>query len=644
MNKLFLSILFTLLTFYSFAQGVSINNTGAVPNPNAMLDVSADDKGVLVTRLTTVARTTLGTALGAGDNGMLVYDKDLLVFYYWDGTQWVLIGTGTGSDNQNLTGASLTGTSLQIDIENGNSATVDLAPLQDGTGTDTQNLTGATLSGTSLQIDIENGNPAVVDLAPLQDGTGTDNQHLTGASLTGTSLQIDIEDGNSAMVDLVGLQDGTGTDNQHLTGASLTGTSLQIDIEDGNSAMVDLAGLQDGTGTDNQDLSLSGDILSLSNDGTPVDLSTLKDHDWYEVGGTTQSDAITDRIYTEGRVGIGTNNPLREFHVRSGLTYVSMFESTGSNSGISFPNSSSTISTQAIRSAGNNMQIINDATPMLHIDGGTANYSHVGIGTSTPDTKLTIRNTDGRFIKMESEGLVGNAASTNYMGAYDTQGDRFWYLGEGSSIDKKITLAAGSASITDYNMDFELGGTSRMYIQSDGDIGIGTTSPTEKLEVQGAVKIVDGTEGDGKVLTSDGSGKASWQTPSTSLLLSVAYPQGNATVPDSTFLAADGVVTLASFTAPSDGLYMVCAVATITIKGGLFGDYANFQQNSQTYFGLFGGGSSANEEHLSEDPTKQISVSYLFDLTAGEVVDFRVGQQRATAFGFYGLEMRVVKF
>ena len=111
----------------------------------------------------------------------------------------------------------------------------------DGVGTDNQNLTGDTLTGTSLQIDIENGTSATVDLAPLQVGAGTDDQNLTGATLTGTSLQIDIEDGNSATVDLAALN----TDDQNLTGATLTGTSLQIDIEDGNSATVDLAALVD---------------------------------------------------------------------------------------------------------------------------------------------------------------------------------------------------------------------------------------------------------------------------------------------------------------------------------------------------------------------------------------------------------------
>lgn len=46
-----------------------------------------------------------------------------------------------------------------------------------------------------------------------------------------------------------------------------------------------------------------------------------------------------------------------------------------------------------------------------------------------------------------------------------------------------------------------------------GNVGIGTTAPTEKLDVAGSVRITDGTEGVGKVLTSDASGVGTWQTP-----------------------------------------------------------------------------------------------------------------------------------
>jgi len=46
-----------------------------------------------------------------------------------------------------------------------------------------------------------------------------------------------------------------------------------------------------------------------------------------------------------------------------------------------------------------------------------------------------------------------------------------------------------------------------------GNVGIGTASPGAKLEVAGQVKITGGSPGAGKILTSDASGLASWQTP-----------------------------------------------------------------------------------------------------------------------------------
>ncbi len=47
----------------------------------------------------------------------------------------------------------------------------------------------------------------------------------------------------------------------------------------------------------------------------------------------------------------------------------------------------------------------------------------------------------------------------------------------------------------------------------NGNIGIGITNPLARLDIWGNIKIADGTEGTGKVLTSDIAGIATWQTP-----------------------------------------------------------------------------------------------------------------------------------
>ena len=56
---------------------------------------------------------------------------------------------------------------MTIGIEGGSSETVDLVSLQDGTGTDDQNISGSSLSGTTLTIGIEGGSSETVDLSSL---------------------------------------------------------------------------------------------------------------------------------------------------------------------------------------------------------------------------------------------------------------------------------------------------------------------------------------------------------------------------------------------------------------------------------------------------------------------------------------------
>ncbi|RXG23856.1 PA14 domain-containing protein [Leeuwenhoekiella aequorea] len=52
-----------------------------------------------------------------------------------------------------------------------------------------------------------------------------------------------------------------------------------------------------------------------------------------------------------------------------------------------------------------------------------------------------------------------------------------------------------------------------MTINNAGNVGIGVADPIAKLDVLGTVKITDGTQGTGKILTSDANGNASWQVP-----------------------------------------------------------------------------------------------------------------------------------
>jgi hypothetical protein len=75
--------------------GLAQNSVGigtATPNPRAVLDLVAaptSPQGVLMPRLSSAQRQTLGSTLTPAENGLLVFDAEEKKFYYWRDTQWV---------------------------------------------------------------------------------------------------------------------------------------------------------------------------------------------------------------------------------------------------------------------------------------------------------------------------------------------------------------------------------------------------------------------------------------------------------------------------------------------------------------------------------------------------------------------------
>ena len=95
------------LAHSAHAQNVSINDTGAPPNPYAILDVdiATNNKGVMVPRLSTLQRTSIA-GLGLTEEGLMVYDNTTDSFWYWDGTQWVEVQSQRAWQLQGNTGTT----------------------------------------------------------------------------------------------------------------------------------------------------------------------------------------------------------------------------------------------------------------------------------------------------------------------------------------------------------------------------------------------------------------------------------------------------------------------------------------------------------------------------------------------------------
>jgi trimeric autotransporter adhesin len=101
------------------AQSIAINEDGAMPNANAILDVKSNNKGVLLPRLSSSSRLAMPNV-----KGMLVYDSVTNSFWYNTGTGW-----------QNLAAGSATGNAWTLSGNAGNKSsyflgTTDAQPLR----------------------------------------------------------------------------------------------------------------------------------------------------------------------------------------------------------------------------------------------------------------------------------------------------------------------------------------------------------------------------------------------------------------------------------------------------------------------------------------------------------------------------------
>lgn len=124
----------------------------------------------------------------------------------------------------------------------------------------------------------------------------------------------------------------------------------------------------------------------------------------------------------------------------------------------------------------------------------------VGIGTTEPASILHLIGDTPKFKIQTQTNLTDPSVEFIKYGV--------------RTMEIKLTDGGGGTGLQFIDQNSE---QVRMFIKaSTGNVGIGTTSPGATLEVNGQVKITGGAPGAGKILTSDGTGLASWVAPASS--------------------------------------------------------------------------------------------------------------------------------
>jgi hypothetical protein len=176
-----MKVIFIFLTLIISVGNFAQNNVGIGtlnPNPQAKLDVTSDGKGVLIPSFTTLDRSNLATSLTNLEDGMLVYDEELSVFFYWDGPnlQWTTIGSSNidswGTQVVQTLGGNLSGDGTIINP-------IDLTEVDSNIVNEIQRLE---LNNDSLTL--------TKDTNSIDLGIYKDNTDLQTLSINGTVISI----------------------------------------------------------------------------------------------------------------------------------------------------------------------------------------------------------------------------------------------------------------------------------------------------------------------------------------------------------------------------------------------------------------------------------------------------------------------
>jgi hypothetical protein len=158
-----------------------------------------------------------------------------------------------------------------------------------------------------------------------------------------------------------------------------------------------------------------------------------------------------------GNVGIGTSSPTSLLHLSGTYPKITLNDETGVDRAFSVGTNNETFT---IRNETGSADVL-----------AITNANNVGIGTSSPAELFVLNKSSGdTFVRFDKSGTF-----KGLVGISDSSGS-----GSGSAVAGDVILRSQTRVLLD------TGGTTRAVVDASGNVGIGTSSPSQALHVAGA--------------------------------------------------------------------------------------------------------------------------------------------------------------
>ena len=202
---------------------------------------------------------------------------------------------------------------------------------------------------------------------------------------------------------------------------------------------------------------------------------------------------VSDTVYIDepnNRLGIGTSSPAEKLHVFGGAAAIEI-DSTTNEASLKYDNSTTTAT---IKLANNDLKTELGGSEVMRI---LAN-GNVGIGTTNPLYGLHVER-DAIYLAGASnltQLLITKIGSVNKEGSYiasDNSRELDLGIWDNGSTPAGIKIYAQNNVISNSSLEFITGGTARINVNGSGNVGIGTTSPEAKLDVESEI-LISGTD------------------------------------------------------------------------------------------------------------------------------------------------------